>query len=390
MTAQGHTMLVRYKFVSIERDRHGNDRVYFRRDGRRIRMTEVPGSPDFATRYAALMAQFESGTLPALTSAGPALVREGTLTWLFNRYHASAAYKALDPLTQRRRYLLAQDMLAEPVRPGARETFAEFPLQRLTLTALEVLRDRKAAVPGSANNRVRALRGLFKWAKAQRVLAADPARHLDKIAVRSSGFHSWTLEEIEQFEAFHGRGTKARLALRLIVYTGVRRSDAMRLGRQHERDGTLRWTAHKNRNRHPVVVEIPILAPLREALDDGPVGAMVYLVTQSGKPFSIVGFGSWFHDRCVEAGLPHCSAHGLRKSSAARAAEAGATAHQLMAMFGWRSLSEAQRYTREASRRRMAHAGMSHLLDGMSQRPPHPNVSPPTALAGSATKHKKK
>jgi integrase len=358
-------MRVHYRHVIEDQDRHGNVRVYYRRDGRKIRIAEQPGSPAFAARVAELAAQFDAGTPPP-RPAGQALVADGTLAWLFARYHASPAFRSLDPLTQRRRYRLAQAMMAEPVRPGARETFEAFPVTRLGPAALEVLRDRKASVPGSANNRVRALRALFKWAKAQRIVTVDPARQLDKLRVVSSGWHTWTPDEIDRFEAAHGPGTKARLALRLLVYTGARRSDAARLGRQHERDGVLRWTAYKGRNRHPMTIELPILPPLREALDAGPVGEMVYLVTDSGRPFAIAGFGNWFHDRCVEAGLPHCSAHGLRKAAAARAAEAGATAHQLMAVFGWRSLSEAESYTREAVRRRMAAAGMGHLLQGMA------------------------
>jgi len=125
-------------------------------------------------------------------------------------------------------------------------------------------------------------------------------------------------------------------------------------------------TVHKNRNRFPTIIDIPILAPLQTAIDATDAsGRLVFVVTSHGKPFSIAGFGNWFHDRCVEAGLPHCSAHGLRKAGSTRAAEAGATAHQLMAMFGWRSLAEAERYTRAAERKRMAEIGMGKLLEGV-------------------------
>ncbi|MBS0251343.1 MAG: tyrosine-type recombinase/integrase, partial [Proteobacteria bacterium] len=119
--------------------------------------------------------------------------------------------------------------------------------------------------------------------------------------------------------------------------------------------------------RFPTVIDIPILQPLQAAIDaTGGASRLVFLVTSHGKPFSIAGFGNWFHDRCVEAELPHCSAHGLRKAGSTRAAEAGATAHQLMAMFGWRSLAEAERYTRAAERKRMAAIGMGKLLEGVS------------------------
>ena len=77
---------------------------------------------------------------------------------------------------------------------------------------------------------------------------------------------------------------------------------------------------------------------------------------------TVAGFGNWFRDRCNEAGLPQCSAHGLRKAAATVAAENGATAHELMSIFGWLSLEEAQRYTRSADRKHLAQRGMGYLV----------------------------
>lgn len=66
-------------------------------------------------------------------------------------------------------------------------------------------------------------------------------------------------------------------------------------------------------------------------------GDLTFLVTSKGTPYTIWGFGNWFRDRCVEAGVPG-RAHGLRKAGAATAAENGATTKQLMAIFGWLTL----------------------------------------------------
>jgi integrase len=52
-------------------------------------------------------------------------------------------------------------------------------------------------------------------------------------------------------------------------------------------------------------------------------------VTQYGRAFTVAGFGNRFRDRCHEAGLPHCTAHGLRKAGATIAAENGAIDRQL-------------------------------------------------------------
>lgn len=160
---------------------------------------------------------------------------------------------------------------------------------------------------------------------------------------------------------FHG-GTTARLALALLLYTGQRRSDVPRLGRQHvTKKNWLRFTQFKNRNRNPTTLEIPIIPALQQELAAAPAGDLTFLVTAHGRPFSIAGFGNKMRQWCDEAGLPHCSAHGLRKAGAVRAAENGATAHQLQAIFGWKTLSEAQRYTQAAEQKRLPGDAMGLL-----------------------------
>jgi integrase len=156
-------------------------------------------------------------------------------------------------------------------------------------------------------------------------------------------------------------GSKARLALALLLWTGVRRSDLVKLGRQHVRDGWLRFTQQKNRKRKPVQTSIPILPELQRVIEASPTGDLTFLVTAAGGPYTVWGFGNWFRDRCVEAGVPG-RAHGLRKAGAATAAENGATSKQLMAIFGWLSLDEAERYTQAAEREKLAKDAVGLLL----------------------------
>ena len=132
----------------------------------------------------------------------------------------------------------------------------------------------------------------------------------------------------------------------------------MRASAWRRTDAKLVFTATKNRVR----VEIPILPQLQDVLDASPTGDLTFLITEFGKPFTAAGFGGWFRRRCDEAGLPHCSAHGLRKAGAATAAENGATTSQLQAIFGWATAKEPERYTRAALRTKMAHDGMPLLI----------------------------
>jgi hypothetical protein len=68
--------------------------------------------------------------------------------------------------------------------------------------------------------------------------------------------------------------------------------------------------------------------------------------------------GSWVRDRCDEAGLFECTAHGLKKAGATIAAENEATTRQLMAMFDWDGPAMAEVYTRAAEQKRLAGEAM--------------------------------
>lgn len=340
-------------------DRHGNPRVYFWR-GRghpRVRLREEPGTAAFQLHYEELLKP-----LPA--SGGNLKAVPRTWRWLLTVYFGSPKFRQLNASTQSVRRRLLESSCSEPIAPGAKETFADFPIERMTSKAVRVLRDRKADLPHAANNRLKAVRYVFAWAMEAEHIRANPARDVALIRAPSDGHHSWTLEEVEQFEFRHPIGTKARLALDLLMYSGCRRSDAVRLGRQHVRNGWLRFKQYKTK----VTVELPILPALQTTLDANPTGDLTFLVTTQGKPFSAAGFGNWFRDRCDEAGLPKCSAHGLRKASAVRAAENGATASQLMAMFGWMNLAEAERYTKAAQRRTLAGAALVLLKRPEAQK----------------------
>jgi integrase len=186
----------------------------------------------------------------------------------------------------------------------------------------------------------------------------------------TKGHHSWTLEEVEQFENRHPIGTKARLAMALLLYTSWRREDAVRLGPQHivemtKPDGTpekrIRYRQAKNEARNPVDMDVPLHPDLEEVIMATPSGHLTFLVTAYGKPFTPAGFGGWFRDQCDQANLRHCSAHGLRKATAARLAERGASAHEIMAWTGLRTLTEAERYTRAARQAKLADAALNKI-----------------------------
>ena len=174
---------------------------------------------------------------------------------------------------------------------------------------------------------------------------------------------SWTDHEIEQFEKNHPVGTTPRLALGLLLYTSQRRSDVVRLGRQHIRNGTISVRQDKTGTD----VTLPVHTDLLHIIEATPSGHLNFLVTKFGKPFSAAGFGNWFADRCNEAGIPRCCrAHGLRKAACRRLAEAGASAPEIAAISGHLSLKEVERYIAAADRKIMARSGMEKVQRAFS------------------------
>jgi integrase len=224
------------------------------------------------------------------------------------------------------------------------------------------LRDAKIETPAAANQLVKALCALFSWANEAEETTVNPTIGVKKLKYRSEGHHTWADEEIQQYYERHPLGTKPRLALDLLRYTTGRREDAPRLGRQHIREGRVRFRQAKNEHRNPIDIDIPLHPALAESIAAAKVSAnMTFLLTEFGKPFTANGFGNKFKDWCRQANLPHCSAHGVRKATSTALAEAGATPHEIMAITGHQTLEEVERYTKAASRKKTADSAMAKL-----------------------------
>ena len=220
-------------------------------------------------------------------------------------------------------------------------------------------RDKRGRMIGGATaaSRLRDdLTRLFDYAIRLQWITDNPASHAELAATPERvGFHSWTEEEIAKFQKRHDLGTKARLALEIKLWTGLRRSDTVKLGPQHIKRGRIILTAGKTGKAVDVLAAPDLLAAIKAM---PAVGLTTLLVTEYGKPFSVAGFGNWFRDRCNEAGLPHCTAHGLRKALARRAADEGATQQQLKAVGQWSSDRDVATYTAGAEQRALADADL--------------------------------
>lgn len=347
----GMMMRTTIKYVERWRDRHGRERIYFRRyPGPRVPLRGPLGSPEFWEDYQAAA----SGTLNKPQPKTRA--QSGTMRWLVEQYYSSAAFRQMKESTRiaRRRIL---ERFSE--KHGTKRYAHLLPRH------LFKIRDEIADTPEAANNLMKALRQVFKFALTRGLVDTNPVAQIDRLrSTNRDGFHTWTPEEVETFEAQHPVETKARLAFALLLYTGQRRGDVVRMGRQHIRDGWITVTQQKTGKR----IEIPIFAELQRILDAASTGDLTFLVTSFGKPFTSNGFGNWFRDRCDEAGLKQCSAHGLRKAAATRIAELGGSANEIKSITGHESLQEVDRYTKAAEQKRLA----ARVRDRMENKSPNP------------------
>jgi integrase len=331
------------KFVHAYVDRHGRPRHYLRRKGfETLVLPGLPWSPTFMAAYEEALA----GQPPV--QPGRSRAKPGTMDALALSYMISPAFKGL----------------ADNSRLNYRNAVERFCLQHGSKLAAELQRQHVVRLmsaladrPQAANQLRKVLRALMQHAVDIGMRSDDPTRDVKPLKTKSAGNHPWTEGEITQFEAVHRIGTRERLALGLLLYTGQRSGDVRRMGSQHVKDDALRVRQEKT----GVELAIPIHSKLREILDATPSGHLTFIVTYTGSPFKAGSFSMWFKKACRRAGLAHCCAHGLRHAAARRLVDAGATPHEVASITGHRNLSEVSRYTRSADQKKLAIAAMSKV-----------------------------
>jgi len=196
------------------------------------------------------------------------------------------------------------------------------------------------------------MRGLFRWAHDSGFVSVDPTEGVKNPKLpKGPGFEAWTGDDIAAYERRWPEGAKERVWLHVLQFTGLRRGDAVRIGKQHVRDGI---ATIKQTEKNGVEVTIPIREDLARTLSSGPTGDLAWICGSRGEPLTKETFGNFFRAACNAAGLKGKSAHGVRKIAATLAAEAGLTVSELEALFGWTGGTMASHYTRTANRKALA------------------------------------
>ena len=323
----------RLKHVKAYTDRHGKRRHYYRRPGApSVTLPGDPGSKEFMEAY-------HAAETAAPREIGANRTKPGSFSALIVMYYKSREFADLGNKT----------------KVTYRQAIEKFRAKHgdMSVNAMEArhVKSLLDGLPGRQENLRKVLHLLFTHAILYGFRKTHPMTGMRRPRKALKGFHAWSEGEIAAFEAKWPAGSRERLALALLLYTGQRRSDVILMGRQHVKGGTIRVVQQKTGTE----LWIALHSHLKAEIEASPKAHLNFLTTQYGEPFSSAGFGNWFADRAKKAGLPDaCRAHGLRKAAARRLAEAGCSASQIMAVTGHKNLTELTLYTASADQQKLA------------------------------------
>jgi integrase len=341
--------------VTMERNRHGTVVFYYRvGKGPRTRIHGTPNTPEFDAQYKAVVA-----------GKPVAKVRDKsdtkTLKWLIDRYMETAAWKGLSTATRKQR----GNLFKQAVTKSGNADFRDVSTQDIRDAI-----DGRADTPAQANCYLKALRGLYEWALRNAHVEMDPTHGVDSLSYKTDGFAAWDASDVRLFCHKWDIGTRPRLALELLLCSGLRRSDVVVAGRQHM-SGNI-FTIKTQKTGAEISVEFS--DRLIDVINATETGELHFLVSAYGTPFTVESFGNWFRDCCRDAGVEK-SAHGVRKFAATMAANGGASSQQIMAQFGWSNVRQAETYTKKADRKKLGVTASRMVAEQMEKE-----LSPPPNL----------
>jgi integrase len=352
------------KHVHAYTDRLGKSRIYLRKpDEKRIALPGPLYSPAFWTAYESAMAAQPATEQPERNPAG-------SMSAAIAGYYTSAEYR----------------LMAESTRANYRRVLERFrarygtlPLSRLETRHINAIIDtaserttepakkpggkvRNVGGPAAANVLRKRLHTVLEYAIGAGMLTDNPIKRAKRVKYTEKSYRSWTDADVEAYRKRWKAGTLQRLGLEIFIHTGLRRSDAVRLGWTHISNGWITITTQKS--QHKTTLNIPIHPTLWTHLKDIPRAQRTFLQTQWKKERSAKGATNWIREAAHKAGLPSDSSpHGLRHAICANLADVGCTPHQIQAITGHKNLKEIETYTQAANQKRLARMAMEALAN---------------------------
>jgi hypothetical protein len=350
--------LKQFSNVTSFRDRHNKLRWRYRKDGATVSLGTDYGSAEFLRKYAVATnpEPVQPGTF---TARVPSRFQRGTLSWVIDRWYRSAQFVSLSKSTQN-----GYRRQAEKLRCGYGDDMVSV-MHRKRIT--EIM-EAKAHVPNAANNTLRILRFLLDEAFEMGLIPHNFARDVKKFSVPNGGYHVWTEDEIGAFYAVHPLGTVPHTCMTLMLYTGASRKDTAVMGRGDVCDGRISYSRQATKLRAGVLVDIPIHRALAECLARVPSEFEFFLQTAHGTAPTPGTIGNYMRDWCNEAGLSHCTSHGLRKACERRLGEAGMKEQEIAAVLGFVNTTTPHMRLGMGDRKKLANIAISTMPDANSHQ----------------------
>jgi hypothetical protein len=295
--------------------------------------------------------------------------RGTTLSDALSRYLDTPAFAALRASTQeKRRYILTA--LCKSGIPG--ERWGDVVASEISRDNIKGMLLAREATPSAARNLLVALQHFFSERVGAGLLneQRNPVlgvRLERRVVARFGKYPTWKQAHVAAFRVHWPVGTMERLALEVMLATGMAVADVIRFCRAWVEDGNL--IPHNRRKTGTKALPV-FTNELRDAIAACPL-------VQQDRPFEPIlrdtlgrswykvggtptaadddqawrnqDFSHWFSKAARQAGLPAgIAAHGIRKRAACNDALKGWPTKKLMAKFGWSDPKEAARYTLEA------------------------------------------
>lgn len=333
------------KYVHMHKDPRDDKkwRIYYRRAGqRKVALRGPIFSEDFWLDYHKAVAGE-----PVNVRAGASKTTAGTINALLAKYYPSAEFLNLAAATQRN-----YKSVLEPFRID----HGDKPLAGLQRKHINVILDKRALTStAQAKNLGKRLSTVLKFAVDFGLLNESPMIGVKRVKHEETHYEMWDDKDIAKFRAFWPENTPQRIALEILVYTGLRRSDAVKLGPQHLKDGTITITSQKT----GVELYIPIHPTLRKTLAAHDSKHLVFIITRHETSRSEKAFTNWVKEAATKAGLPPSrSPHGLRRAACRALAEAGCSVWEIMSITGHQSSKEVEGYVADIDKKKLAKSAM--------------------------------
>lgn len=332
------------------RDRHGKVRWRYRCKGFTAELGTEWGSEDFKRRYADAVNREKSKA-----GAGASRTVPGTVDWLVAKFYTLHFPTIEDSTKKDYRACIEPFRLAH----GSKRVSH---MQRRHVVEIKA---QMAGTPQQANKTLKRLSQLMDLAIDLELRTDNPVKGVKLFPTNPEGYHTWDEGEIARFYQVHRKGTLPHLVMTLMLYTGAAKCDAVKLGKGNIRDGRLTYRRRKTKkNPEGFEVSIPIHPYLAEALSHVRADAFTFLETRYGKARSEKSLGGDMRKWCDDAGLPNCTAHGLRKAICRRIAEIENDVFKVMSVSGHKDIKQAQKYIEAFGRKAKADAAIHSLPYG--------------------------